>query len=87
MDWLESDTGSIPNSDVPKMIDVLKKLPTGWSMIETNNGYQIRDQDDEFVCEAKSPQRLNEIIDNEFELAQMYASMMYVLKSSQAAEA
>jgi len=68
------------------MIDVLKKLPTGWSMTETNNVFQIRDQDDEFVCEARSPQRLNEIIDNEFELAQMYASMMYVLKTSEAAE-
>ncbi len=87
MDWLENDIDSTLNLDAPKMIDVLKKLPTGWSMIETNNGYQIRDQDDEFVCEAKSPQRLNEIINNEFELAQMYASMMYVLKSSQAAEA
>jgi hypothetical protein len=69
------------------MRDVLKRLPTGWSMTKTDHGFQIRDQDDEFVCEAGTRERLNEILDNEFELAQMYASMMYVLKSSNAAEA
>tara|TARA_R100000482_G_scaffold78198_1_gene30586 strand:+ start:4325 stop:4495 length:171 start_codon:yes stop_codon:yes gene_type:complete len=56
-------------------------------MTKTDHGFQIRDQDDEFVCEAGTRERLNEILDNEFELAQMYASMMYVLKSSNAAEA
>tara|TARA_Y100000114_G_scaffold111070_1_gene104826 strand:+ start:3555 stop:3764 length:210 start_codon:yes stop_codon:yes gene_type:complete len=69
------------------MRNVLKHLPTGWSMIETQNGYQIRDCDDEFVCEADTPQRLEEILLNEFELAQMYASMMYVLKTTRPAEA
>ena len=56
-------------------------------MIETDDGFVIRDDDDEFVCKADSAQRLNEILDNEFQLAQMYASMMYVMKTSNAAEA
>ena len=68
------------------MIDVLKRLPNGWSMIETNEGYVIKDDDDEFVCQADTAERLNQILDNEFELAQMYASMMYVLKASEPAE-
>ena len=87
MDSLENDKNSIPRLDASKMIDVLKRLPTGWSMIETDDGFVIRDDDDEFVCKADSAQRLNEILDNEFQLAQMYASMMYVMKTSNAAEA
>ena len=55
-------------------------------MIETNEGYVIKDDDDEFVCQADTAERLNQILDNEFELAQMYASMMYVLKASEPAE-
>ena len=55
-------------------------------MIEAHDGYVIKDEDDEFVCKADTAQRLNQILDNEFELAQMYASMMYVLKASEPAE-
>ena len=87
MDSLGSAKGSTPSSDAPKMIDVLKKLPSGWSMINTGDGYVIRDEDDEFVCEAETTERLNELLNNEFELAQLYASMMYVLKASKPAEA
>ena len=56
-------------------------------MINTGDGYVIRDEDDEFVCEAETTERLNELLNNEFELAQLYASMMYVLKASDPAEA
>jgi len=87
MDSLGNAKDSTPSLGAPKMIDVLKKLPEGWYMIETSEGYVIRDEDDEFVCEADSTERLNEILNNEFELAQLYASMMYILKSSKAAEA
>lgn len=87
MDSLASDKNYTQKLDVPEMIDVLKKLPTGWSMIETTNGFAIHDQDNELVCEAATSSQLNEMILNEFELAQMFASMMYVLKSSEPAEA
>ncbi len=86
MDSPKKDKNYIPNSGANKMIDVLKRLPNGWSMIETNEGYVIKDDDDEFVCQADTAERLNQILDNEFELAQMYASMMYVLKASEPAE-
>jgi len=86
VDSLENDKNSIQKSGASKMIDVLKRLPNGWSMIETHDGYVIKDEDDEFVCKADTAQRLNQILDNEFELAQMYASMMYVLKASEPAE-
>lgn len=56
-------------------------------MIETDDGFVIQDEDDEFVCKADTPQKLNQILDNEFELAQIYASMMYVIKTSNPAEA
>tara|TARA_R100001163_G_scaffold21811_1_gene18566 strand:- start:3274 stop:3483 length:210 start_codon:yes stop_codon:yes gene_type:complete len=69
------------------MINVLKRLPDGWSMIQTPSGYQIRDDDDRFVCEAETPQRLEEILNLEFELAQTFASMMYVLNTTEPAEA
>ena len=86
MDSPKKDKNCIPNSGANKMIDVLKRLPNGWSMIETNDGYVIKDDDDEFVCQADTAERLNQILDNEFELAQMYASMMYVLKAAEPAE-
>lgn len=69
------------------MTNVLKKLPSGWSMIQTDGGYVIRDEDDEFVCEAETPERLHQLLENEFELAQLYASMMFVLKTTNPAEA
>ena len=87
MDSLRSVKDSTLSSDAPKMIDVLKRLPEGWYMVETGNGFVIRDADDEFVCEAESAERLNEILSNEFELAQLYASMMFILKSTNVAEA
>ena len=87
MDSLKKDKNCIQNSGANKMIDVLKRLPNGWSMIETHDGYVIQDEDDEFVCKAESAQRLNQILDNEFELAQMYASMMCVIRTANPAEA
>jgi hypothetical protein len=87
MDSLASDKKSTQKSGARKMIDVLKRLPNGWSMIETKNGFAIHDDDDEFVCEAESSSELNRMLLNEFELAQMFASMMYVLKTSEPAEA
>lgn len=87
MDSLANDKSSTQNLDANKMVDVLKRLPNGWSMIETKNGFAIHDDDDEFVCEAESSSELNRMLLNEFELAQMFASMMYVLKTSEPAEA
>ncbi len=87
MDSLGSVKSSTLSSGAPKMIDVLKRLPEGWYMVDTGDGYVIRDEEDEFVCEAESAEELHDILNNEFELAQLYASMMYVLKASKAAEA
>jgi len=87
LDSPKNDKGSTQNSGANKMIDVLKKLPNGWSMIETNDGFVIRDDDDEFVCKANTAQQLDQILTNEFELAQMYASMMCVIKTAMPAEA
>ncbi len=87
MDSLASGKRSTQKSGAREMIDVLKRLPNGWSMIETKNGFAIHDDDDEFVCEAGSSSELNRMLLNEFELAQMFASMMYVLKTSEPAEA
>ncbi len=87
MDSLGSVKSSTLSWGARKMIDVRKRRPNGWSMIQTPSGYQIRDDDDQFVCEAETPQRLEEILNLEFELAQTFASMMYVLNTTEPAEA
>ena len=63
-------------------IDASKTLPSGWSMIDTGDGYVIRDEYDEFVCEAETTEKLNELLNDELESAQLYASMICVLKAS-----
>ena len=87
MGLLVSDKNSIPNSGARKMVDVVQRLPVGWSLIETNEGWVVRDQDDDFICKAETTDHLHRILNTEFELAQMFASMMFVLKTSKPAEA
>ena len=87
MDSLENDKNSIRRLDALEMIELLKKLPTGWSMIETKNGFAICDEDDECMFEAENHEELRKLIETEFKIAQSFASFMYVLKTSKVAEA
>ena len=69
------------------MIDVVKRLPVGWSLTESKDGWIIYDQDDELICKPKTPQELHRILSIEFEIAQTFVGMMHAIKNVEPAEA
>jgi len=86
-DWLEKEINSTRNSDAIKMIDVVQRLPVGWSLTEAQDGWIIYDEDDEVICKARTPTELHRILNIEFQIAQTFVGMMHAMKNIKPAEA
>ena len=69
------------------MIDIVQKLPVGWSVIEAEDQWIVYDQHDELICKASPPERLNKLLDVEFQIAQTFVSVMHAIKNIEPAEA
>ena len=85
--WLERDKDSTHRSDVSKMINVIERLPVGWSISDEGSQWRIYDEEGDFICSAESADQLNRFLNIEFALAQACASMALSIKYTTPAEA